>query len=839
VNLFPAAAISAGAQWQVNGAYYNSGDVAQSLAPGQYAVFFKPISGYTGPASLAVNIVGNQQTTTNAIYSAVSVPTYMLTLSATGEQGSITAAPLGMAVGNTFTYTADSVVQLTANPELGYHFTNWSGDASGTVNPTTITINANKAVNANFAVGDFNFGTIRVIIQPSPAITAGAEWKFNSSGWTNSGAAFSTSLFGANQNYLQFSDVAGWVTPSPFFVSVGAGQTTNVTVTYQQDSTPGLLTVTLSPPDAVTAGAHWHVNGGTYGNGATASLTPGNYTVTFDAVSGWTQPASQAVTLQPAQTIVISGDYTPPAGQPMIGSLSPPLGPMTGKTLLTINGVNFTAPATVLIGGQPATSVTVSSPTQIKCLTPASTNYGSAGVVVQTPGGSTTSVNGFAYGYANGNKIALARSFGGSCFGVKVQGNYAYVGEGRNLLVLNVSNPSNPSKVGQVALPGPVMDLALLGNYAYVADLEGGLQVVDISNPAIPAIRGFYAPTNSTFTSGITIYGGRAYITDANADVGLEILDLLNPTMPALLSSTPIAGGAEDVAVKASVNGVFAYVTTGSSLQVIDVSQPSTPVLRGQTAIGSATYTITLSGNYVSGVDLGALSIIHMIDISNPDAPIDLKPSAGGYSEGSFSAVGVANNYLYAESYLNTIGLVVFNISGTNLVKVAQYANANADENYYVKMTISGGYAYVASGQPGLQIFDVSNPYSPSFLALFSDSSLYGAYWSVAATGNALCASDDRTFKVFDMSQPGLPLVANLSGTGVGDTLVAQNALAYLKASDGIRIYSVATPASPQLKATVANSVVCPRDMQAIGNMLYVAGNKVLRESWGLVLATW
>jgi uncharacterized repeat protein (TIGR02543 family) len=42
------------------------------------------------------------------------------------------------------------VVTLTANPESGYQFSGWSGDLSGSANPTTITMNSNKSATATF-----------------------------------------------------------------------------------------------------------------------------------------------------------------------------------------------------------------------------------------------------------------------------------------------------------------------------------------------------------------------------------------------------------------------------------------------------------------------------------------------------------------------------------------------------------------------------------------------------------------------------------------------------------------------------------------------------------------
>jgi uncharacterized repeat protein (TIGR02543 family) len=56
-------------------------------------------------------------------------------------------------------YTLGTVVQLTATASTGYTFTNWSGDASGTANPVSVTMDANKTVTANFAQAE-PFGQI-------------------------------------------------------------------------------------------------------------------------------------------------------------------------------------------------------------------------------------------------------------------------------------------------------------------------------------------------------------------------------------------------------------------------------------------------------------------------------------------------------------------------------------------------------------------------------------------------------------------------------------------------------------------------------------------------------
>lgn len=48
------------------------------------------------------------------------------------------------------TYNNGDIVELTATPDSGYEFNSWSGDATGSNNPLTVTMNGNKNITANF-----------------------------------------------------------------------------------------------------------------------------------------------------------------------------------------------------------------------------------------------------------------------------------------------------------------------------------------------------------------------------------------------------------------------------------------------------------------------------------------------------------------------------------------------------------------------------------------------------------------------------------------------------------------------------------------------------------------
>jgi len=84
VTLQPAGAVSAGAQWRVDGgSYRNTGDPATGLTPGSHTVSFKSVSGYTTPANQSANILANQQATANASYTMVTSPGMTLSVSTT------------------------------------------------------------------------------------------------------------------------------------------------------------------------------------------------------------------------------------------------------------------------------------------------------------------------------------------------------------------------------------------------------------------------------------------------------------------------------------------------------------------------------------------------------------------------------------------------------------------------------------------------------------------------------------------------------------------------------------------------------------------------------------
>jgi hypothetical protein len=104
------------------------------------------------------------------------------------------------------------------------------------------------------------------------------------------------------------------VTVSP---NTGASRTAVITIagkthTVNQESALGSLKVTIYPPEAVSAGARWRVDGGDWNSsGYTQNgLSVGNHLLEFNTIPGWIKPTSQTVTINNNQTTYTNGEYS-------------------------------------------------------------------------------------------------------------------------------------------------------------------------------------------------------------------------------------------------------------------------------------------------------------------------------------------------------------------------------------------------------------------------------------------------------------------------------------------------------------------------------------------------
>ena len=203
---------------------------------------------------------------------------------------------------------------------------------------------------------------------------------------------------------------------------------------------------------------------------------------------------------------------------------------------------------------------------------------------------------------------------------VRVAEGRAYVGVGGNEIhirvhILDVTDPTSPTELGNLELPGWIADLDRSGDTLYVAAEDAGLRVVDASDPAAPSEIGSLALNG--WAMGTRVAGTYAYV--AAGDAGLIVVDVSTPANPAVVSALGL--GRFTVAVELSETTVF-LTTDGDGVKIVDVTDPAAPVLLSTDRTVLRPRGLAVSGTrlYVAAADRG----LHIIDVSNPDAPAEL-----------------------------------------------------------------------------------------------------------------------------------------------------------------------------------------------------------------------
>ncbi len=802
VNLSPPGAVSAGGQWKVDGGpYRSSGDTVTSLAPGPHTLSFKTVVGFDPPADRPVVIVADGIQTETGSYTPIVAQSYALQINSSGIGGQVVQTP---AQAN---YSRGSVVRLAAYAADGYHFVEWSGLPNGSNNPYDLVMDGNRTVTPVFAKGSLTRGDFTLTIVPQEAIPAGAKWKFDrTGGFLDSGTTLVNQIYGPH--YVEFSDAPGWVTPEPMLPTVVAGQGNSLEVRYKPDSTPGTLIVNFAPAEAVAAGAKWHINAGQPRNSGESVSLPGgtSYTVSFDPAPGWLAPSPQTVLIKARETMFVLGKYGALPGSPVIFGLSPHIGALEGGTVVTLDGANFTAPINVMVSGKPALEVTQINGSLLTFRTPASAAYGSAPVMVQTPAGNATNLNGFAYGFSRGTNLTLAGSIGGAVQAVAVQGNDAFLGQGASFVVLSLAIPTSPLFVGRVALPGIVRDIELAGDFAYVADDDAGLQVVDVSKRSEPRLVGYYQTPGTA--RGLALLGARAYLADGTG--GLQVLDVTNPARPTLAGSIPTDGEANDVAVTVGAAGIFAYITTqASKMQVVDASSPANLKVRGVLTLPNNGHGIVVSGSrgYVGCEGSGLV----IADITNPENPVQI---------GAFKSIHAhsVNSLVLSGARIFTAGIGGIDVIDAN--NPSSQLGSYDDTRSFTQLAIANGNAYLATSSGGMLIIGLSD------LSRLAVNGQYDADTSSPTTlgigDTKLYVGDSSRLRVLDISNPIVPSLIYDYPTGPRRIVPASNRLYFLGDTSEINILDAS---SRSLLGKTASKTLLVSDFYLAGNSILAIGS--------------
>lgn len=393
---------------------------------------------------------------------------------------------------------------------------------------------------------------------------------------------------------------------------------------------------------------------------------------------------------------------------------------------------------------------------------------------------------------------------------------------------LPISNPSL-ALVGSGALPavpgytttqGKFQNVVVQGNYAYVAAAAStsgptaglSLVVYDVSNPALPVSKGYLITFASVWFSGSPYWMNGSY--------------------------------------KMEINGKYLYVfSSGSSVfYIIDVSNPTNPMNVGRLLITNSPgslYGGTFINNYcyISTQAKG----LTVVDVSNPVLPVQTYQEGGTLNK----SVGVCygNGYLYTTNYQTSAPWTVrylktwdlTNPASPSLVSTYTLPAGTKPE----AVVVSGNYAYVTDPNTNtIQIINVSNPLSPSYISSMVASASFNVPASVAIDGNYAYISSGANavfggaIDFYDITNKAVPVLIKTITSGIPNDIFGTGVLynnLYYVASYGVAPGSSSTLKIYSTQKGVSSIVPTPNILTASVQMVSTnpsaSGNFVIEGS--------
>lgn len=230
VKLEPEGARQAGAMWRVSsGDWQQSGDFLV-LAPGEYQVDFKDISGWDKPDTAKVVVEPG----------VVSSPSFNYGLE--GETGALQVFIWPEEAGKKGKWRILGTLQwrdsayLQKNISPGVYIIEFR-PVSGWQRPENMetSINAGQKTELEAEYKQIAWGCITANIEPTEAVNAGAKWTYQGSGGQYFSSGHIECGIPEGVHEVSFKDIKGWKPPDSRRMEVKPEQVTQTTGTYSKD----------------------------------------------------------------------------------------------------------------------------------------------------------------------------------------------------------------------------------------------------------------------------------------------------------------------------------------------------------------------------------------------------------------------------------------------------------------------------------------------------------------------------------------------------------------------------------------------------------------------------
>lgn len=188
----------------------------------------------------------------------------------------------------------------------------------------------------------------------------------------------------------------------------------------------------------------------------------------------------------------------------------------------------------------------------------------------------------------------------GQAVGVAMSGTHLFVGD--NSLGFDVVDGAGLSRVGEHLGDGFPRGIAAAGSLVYVADQPSGLVVVDVSVPDAPAVAGRLSLGRDPVVRAIAPAAGSTaaalptVVCIVSGRGGLQVVDVSEPAAPVVTAAVATVGRPAGAAMW----GQQVYAASGEVLQAFDLTEPGRPAPIGSAEVGGRLGPVAVTEAFVA-----------------------------------------------------------------------------------------------------------------------------------------------------------------------------------------------------------------------------------------------
>lgn len=389
-----------------------------------------------------------------------------------------------------------------------------------------------------------------------------------------------------------------------------------------------------------------------------------------------------------------------------------------------------------------------------------------------------------------------------------IDGSTLYItGFYTGIRTVDITNPATPILQGNYNPTKSYRSVTIDGTIAYITSTSQGFEILDISDPQNLTLIGSYTSPEylSNTIYGVEVVGNTVYATVSG---GFDVIDISNPSAPAYINGHLANGVVNGLSV---VNGKVFLANSSQGLQIFDVTDvPNSPYLGNFETPDDYIYEAAFEGTTAY---LAYLDGLQIVDLSNPSSPVPLSSYHADEigDSGNIGLVTVENNIAYM-GFGSGIGLRILDVSDPSSPTLLGSSELSV---WLTAISKSGNTLYSTDGNSGIRIHDVTNPAAPTLLGSY----LTPRYaLDVQTEGNKTYVLDDRNLHVLDTSDPSAPTLLGSIQTMNAKEVEVVGTTAFVVANNFIHIIDVSNPTTP----TLLSSVQTPANTNGTGGISVV-----------------